>query len=158
GPVFVPDRDAGRPAVFEHVRLMCNNPIASATVSVEDQRVSGGRGRAGGNRRPRSGVRGAATTAAVFLASGTAALTGSAPAPADSEDLFSLDPIIAALGQAAVVSDPGLPDSPAAGLAADLAIPALTATDSPALSQLGTDLMTWSSVVEVIIAGLFQNQ
>ncbi|ORW95998.1 hypothetical protein AWC28_10675 [Mycolicibacter terrae] len=74
-----------------------------------------------------------------FLALGLSPLA-TAPAHADFDDLFSFDQFIADI-DAAAQADPGA-----------------AAADTLDLSLVGTDVYTWTSVVEVVFAGLIQNQ
>ncbi|MDQ2628109.1 MAG: hypothetical protein M3Y90_14070, partial [Actinomycetota bacterium] len=90
------------------------------------------------NHRPVRAL-GAATSAATFLTLGLGPVT-TAPARADVDDLFSFDQFF------------GDPDAVAA------ADPGPAGADALDLGQVGTDLYTWTSVVEVVFAGLVQNQ
>ncbi|MGB6204934.1 MAG: hypothetical protein WBF85_19800, partial [Mycolicibacter algericus] len=87
-------------------------------------------------RHPGSRVVGAATSVGTFLALGLSPVA-TAPARADFDDLFSLDQFLDDFA----LADPGA-----------------TAGDTLDLGQVGTDIYTWTSVVEVVFAGLVQNQ
>lgn len=89
----------------------------------------GSQGRLGRNRH---------TLVGACLALG---LAPAAPAYADFDDLFGFDQLFDAASLGAAVPD------------------VAAATDTLDLSQVvGDDIYTWASVVEVVFAGLFQNQ
>ncbi|MGB3476022.1 MAG: PGRS repeat-containing protein, partial [Mycobacterium sp.] len=97
--------------------------------------IGGRKGRLSRNRHAVA----SATTVGACLALG---VVPAAPASADFDDLFGFDQLFdpASLGASA------LPEP-------------VDATDALDLSQVvGNDIYTWASVVEVVFAGLFQNQ